>query len=393
MKYTGIVIADIHFGAFNAHTLKSELDNVFLSHLKTLKKINFIVIAGDYFDHKIYLNDRVSDYALSFMDSLINISKEYNCPIRIVYGTESHEVNQYNIFSMYENDPSLNFKIINTVTEEELLQDLHVLYIPEEYMSDKKEYYKEYFDNKEKYDYIFGHGVIQEVMTYTTKETETKKESSRKKVPRFTTAELLNMCKGQVYFGHYHISTNIADKVFYVGSFSRWIFGEDEPKGFYELTCDISKGKYTQKFIENTFAQKYTTYTYGYDNHVMDDETSLLEELNKRDKLIDAENSDHVRYIFNIPENHPNPEFIINILNERYKFNDSVKVKLVNGYVEKKRKINKEKLSSVMNEYPMIFDKSIKLEDKIIYFIKKRYEKDISLEDMKKYLYDDEKRE
>ena len=69
-----------------------------------------------------------------------------------------------------------------------------------------------------------------------------------------------------------------------------------------------------------------------------------------------------------------NVKDIINILNERYKFNDNIKFKVVNGYVEKKKKVNKQRLNEVMSEYPFIFDKSQKLEDKIVYFIKKRYE-------------------
>jgi hypothetical protein len=35
----------------------------------------------------------------------------------------------------------------------------------------------------------------------------------------------------------------------------------------------------------------------------------------------------------------------------------------------------------------MIFDKSISLEDKIYYFIKKRDEKEVPVENIKKYLY------
>jgi DNA repair exonuclease SbcCD nuclease subunit len=195
------------------------------------------------------------------------------------------------------------------------------------------------------------------------------------------------MCKGQVYFGHYHINTNIGDKIFYVGSYTRWQHGEEEPKGFYHISCNIEKEKYTQKFIENTLAPKYTEFIYGYSDSVMNSEEDLLKELERVDRLIEAKNSDYVKFTFNIPENHKNPEFIINLLNERYKFNDSVKVKVVNGYVEKKKKINKEKLNNVMSEYPMIFDKNATLENKIIYFIKKRMNKDISEENVKFYLY------
>jgi DNA repair exonuclease SbcCD nuclease subunit len=388
MKYEGIIISDIHFGVIDPLILRNELLQVFLYYIENLKKIDFIVITGDYFDHKMYVNDKTSDCALSFMDRLVMIAKRHECPIRIVYGTESHEVNQYNLFSIYENSDDVDFKVIYTVSDEELLKGMKVLYIPEEFIYDKKDYYKKFLNKDNQYDYVFGHGVIQEVMTNATHSTETK-DNSRKKVPYFTTMELSKICKGQIYFGHYHINTNIQNKIFYVGSYTRFQHGESEPKGFYHTTFNIDKNEYKEKFIENYLAKKFITYTYGYNDKIMESEDSMIKELTKMDKLIEAKDCDYVRYVFNIPENHPNPEFIINILNERYKYNDNVKVKITNGYVEKKKKINKEKLNDAMNEYPMIFDKSVSLEDKIVYFIKKRWDKDISIENVKKYLYND----
>lgn len=393
MKYNGIIISDIHFGAIDALQLKNELLNVFIKYISELKKIDFIIIDGDYFDHKLYLNDRVSDYAMSFMNALIKIAREHSCPIRIIYGTESHEVNQYMIFNDYCNDPNINFKVIYTVSDEELLQNMNVLYLPEEYMTSKKEYYSKYFNGNKKYDYVFGHGIIQEVMTDACRNSDSDKKTERKKVPIFKSKELEKICNGQVYFGHYHINTNMNDKIFYVGSFSRWIHGESEPKGFYHVVYDTDKKKYNQTFIENYLAKRYITYTYGYDSEVLESEDKLLKELDKRDKLTESTDTDNVRYIFNIPENHPNPEFIINILNERYKFNDNIKFKVVNGYVEKKKKVNKQRLDEVMSEYPFIFDKSQKLEDKIVYFIKKRYEYDISHEHVTDILYGDNNEE
>lgn len=386
MKYDGVIISDIHFGVIDSIQLKKELTEVFLYYLENMEKIDFIVITGDYFDHKLYVNDTTSNYALSFMNKLIEISKVYNCPIRIVYGTESHEVNQYNIFSIYENNPEIDFKIIRTVSEEELLKGMKVLYLPEEFIYNKKEYYKDFFNKKDEYDYVFGHGVIQEVMTNAVRNSK-EKDSNRKKVPYFTTMELDKICKGQVYFGHYHVNTNIQDKIFYVGSYTRFCHGEEEPKGFYHITCDIDKKKYKQKFIENYLAKKYITYTYGYTDSILNNQDDMIKELDKLDKLNELNENDYVRYIFNIPENHPNPEFVTNVLNERYKYNENVKLKITNGYVEKKKKINKEKLHDALSEYPMIFDKSFSLEDKVVYFIKKKMDKDISIENAKKHLY------
>ena len=265
LKYNGVIISDIHFGATDPSELKKELSDVFLKYLSEMKKIDFIIIDGDYFDHKLYLNDKVSDYAISFMNTLVKISQIHSCPIRIVYGTESHEVNQYTVFNDYENNPEIDFKIIRTVSDEELLQNMNVLYLPEEYVLSKKEHYGKYLNGNKKYDYIFGHGVIQEVMTEACRNSNNEKKNERKKVPTFKSNELENICDGRVYFGHYHINTNMNDKVFYVGSYSRWIHGESEPKGFYHVKFDPDKKQYTQTFIENYLAKKYVTYTYGYD--------------------------------------------------------------------------------------------------------------------------------
>ena len=65
MKYHGIVISDIHFGAFEPEILQNELYEIFIKYLESLKKIDFIIIDGDYFDHKIYLNEKISKYSIS----------------------------------------------------------------------------------------------------------------------------------------------------------------------------------------------------------------------------------------------------------------------------------------------------------------------------------------
>lgn len=383
--YNGLVISDIHFGATDPKQLKYELSEGFLKYIDNMKQLDFIIITGDYFDHKLYLNDTVSDYAVAFMGVLIRISKERNCPIRIVYGTDSHEVNQYTIFNEYENNPDIDFKVIKTVSDEELLPNLHVLYVPEEYVYSKQEYYSKYLSGDKKYNYIFGHGTINDIMTYITDSGKT----DRKRVAVFSSSELLDVCEGEVYFGHYHIHSNIDERLFYVGSYSRWQHGEDEPKGFYHISYDSDKDKYKHHFIENPYAKKYVTITYGYNSEAIQSEENLIKELSKRDEIIDSTDADYVRYIFNIPETHENPEFIIKILNERYKFNDDIKFKVVNGYVEKKKKINKQRLHEVLNEYPFIFDKSEKFENKVMYFIKKRYEYDISCDSVREILYDE----
>ena len=55
----------------------------------------------------------------------------------------------------------MDIKVIKYASDEELLPNLHILYLPEEHILDKNEYYKEYFKEDKKYDYVFGHGVIE----------------------------------------------------------------------------------------------------------------------------------------------------------------------------------------------------------------------------------------
>ena len=189
MKYNGIVFADLHVGAMNLEQLHEEYVEMLINRIKEKNKLDFLIIAGDFFDHKFYLNDKESIMAYYMLNELIEACKEKKCKIRIVYGTESHECNQYDILSNI--DAYDDVKVIKSVEEEELLPNMNVLYLPEEHIVNKKEYYKDYFQNINKYDYIFGHGVIREVMheiSIHIKENDEK--SKRKAVPVFNTAEL-----------------------------------------------------------------------------------------------------------------------------------------------------------------------------------------------------------
>jgi hypothetical protein len=214
-------------------------------------------------------------------------------------------------------------------------------------------------------------------------ETQSKK---RKTVPVFSTAELRRICKGETYFGHYHVNCDM-DDVFYVGSFSRWQFSEEEAKGFYKITCDTTKNKYKHEFIENTMAPIYKTISFGYDNKVFESHDDMEKSLNRIDDIFKDNILDHVRFVFNIPSNYEDPEFLILYLKERYKFNNNVKLEITNGYIDMKRKQQKEEVKKENDKYSFIFDRSMSLEDKTSYFIKIEYNRDIPSDIISAYLY------
>ena len=96
---------------------------------------------------------------------------------------------------------------------------------------------------------------------------------------------------------------------------------------------------------------------------------------------------DHVRFIFNIPSTIENPESTMNYLKERYKYKDKVKLEIVHGYIEEKRKQQKEQVKIDNEKYSFIFDKNLDLEDKIRRFISIEYNRDIPTETISDFIY------
>lgn len=372
-KYIGAVIADIHIGAIHASEMYNQISQSFLNKLRDMDRLDFIVICGDYFHNKLYLNTLDAEICIRIMNEIYQIAMIKNAKVRIVYGTESHEVKQYHIFDDIERNSEGRFKVIYGVSEEEIFPDVWVLYLPEEVMMDKKEFYSDYFSKSKKYSYIFGHGVIQEVMTDAVRHTDSNK--NRAKVPSFTTAELNKMCKGECFFGHYHIHTVIqhdGDKcgIYYIGSFTRWRYGESEEKGYYITECNPEKDKFKSTFIENVYAEKYITKAYGYEHPIFSSQDEFVKELDSVDYTLKTDPTSHVRILLNIPENLSWANFAMEYVKNKYAMNDRVKINIVNGYVEKRDMIDKEQIDNLISEYEFIFDRSIPIENKCSQFIK-----------------------
>jgi hypothetical protein len=386
MSYKGILIADLHIGAINTQKQYSEIKQRIYPHI-IAEKPDFIVFLGDYFDHKFSLNDESTYYAVLIINDIIGICKENNLfhtKLRFVYGTESHEWDQYKFLNAMDID--FDIKVIRYCEEEDLFPDLKVLYIPEEHLYNKSVYYEKFLSEPKKYDYIFGHGIIREVMKEAAINSDSN-NSNRKKVPIFSTGELTYACRGQVYYGHYHIHTNINDTVFYVGSFNRWCFGEEEPKGFYLIEkTDNETDNYICEFMENDLADTFKTISFGYENAIFKDQEIMEKKLNQIDGMIKNNIFNHVRFEFNIPKNSFNPEYIMNFVKEKYRFNNDVKVNIVHGYHEEKKKKEKEEIEKWNEENAPYFNKNISIEDKVSYFIGVEFKREIKPDKISIYL-------
>ena len=388
--YRGLVFADIHIGAMSYDQTYDECMHIrdILKEYTREKLLDFIIIAGDFFDKQLYGNDPFIELSLKLMVYILSSAKV----VRIIYGTSSHDSDQYGMFEALAKDVPValegleyNFRVINTVTEEELLPGLNVLYIPEEYIYDKENYYGPYLGNRDKYDYIFGHGMVYEAFEgRIRKEKESK--SNRKKAPLFSSGELSNACRGDVIFGHYHVHTELDGNVSYVGSFSRWQHGEEEDKGFYQLFSDPENGIFKKDFVINQKAMKYVTIYYGYKDVVFNSVDGFEDTANNILKLRMKRGIDRLKVVFNIPVGYEHPETLMRYFSERFKDERHIKIEFNNGYVDKKKTVAKEKLESLPDEYRVFIDKNVPEEEKLSLFLKIKRGVEMSPEKIKKYL-------
>ena len=264
-RLRGLAIGDVHFGhPKTKHMFENELPEVLTyieeeSKILTQDRISYIVLTGDFYDRKISLNEEASKMSKEFLDALVELCKTYDIKLRWLRGTKTHDFNQLDNFKHYQLYDDLDFRIITVVEEEELFPDVSVLWIPEEYMNDQDEYYKEFLDacdEDSKYDMIFGHGTWEhEAFTCQIQESERTIKGS----PVFRIQDWVDKVYGPILFGHIHTHNIYRDKIYYSGSFSRWCYGEEKPKGFLDIRYDVQECEHEITFIENENALQYTT--------------------------------------------------------------------------------------------------------------------------------------
>lgn len=377
-KYVIASAPDWHFGAFEAERLYEE-SSIFRHELESLEKLDIIVIPGDLFDYKLSANSSHMKYALKFIMDIMKIAESKNAKVRLIQGTESHDNDQLALFKII-NDfmDTIDFKIIHTVEKEQIFHDLKVLYIPEEYIDNMEEYYKEYFE--EEYDFIFGHGLVDKASFIASIQ---ESEGTRPKAPIFKVDELSSITKGAIYFGHIHRSL-VYDKFRYVGSQSRWSHGEEEPKGFYLTTYDTETLEMNERFVENILARRYDTIKIFDDSPVFKERPHILVT-----NLLDFANNhikDYLRLEIHIPEDYPDPHLLNSLLQETFNKNKKIKLKILNTLKEKSAAKVKERVDELMEKYHFVFNRQTDIPTKVAEFVKLKYGRDIPIEKMRKYL-------
>lgn len=256
MKVNSLFLADLHFGTVITPKLYDEAMAIIPQTLID-RNINILFFPGDYFDKELVGSHKY--YATKFFAEIISICSKNNIIVRMIRGTRSHDFNQLvGFFGSTTTMIPVDFKIINTVEEEELL-GLKILYIPEEELLNQDEYYAPF--KKNSYNIIVGHGTWDFVdkSSFLMGHNDYEKLAS----PVHIVKEWDHMLEqGFCVFGHIHNGPKHKNKYFYTGSFSRWVHGQEEAKGFLVSETDTETLEYKVEFIENKLAPKYSTRTF-----------------------------------------------------------------------------------------------------------------------------------
>jgi hypothetical protein len=257
-KFYGLAIADIHFGKKDDKKLYDELEEFFINKIiEEGSNLDFVQVNGDTFDRQIKMNEESAKLVSQFILTLNELSIEYDFKLRFLKGTLSHDFNQLEVYRKLEiTNP--NFRIFTTITIDEIdpINNVTFLQMPEEYVEDFDKHYGDYLNLEEGcYDMVFFHGTF-DFAGYVHNLTNTEKHM--KNAPTFKVSQFENNVYGPVIGGHIHTRMEKGN-VYYSGSPSRFGFGEEADKGFYEIYYDLEDCSYELNFIVNEKAPTYMT--------------------------------------------------------------------------------------------------------------------------------------
>lgn len=370
-----LLIADLHIGSIKDTSYVYKVTTDIIEKEVIFKHTDVVVFLGDYFDKLFKVNDEYVSLAINIMSYLVRACKRSNTKIRMIYGTESHEMNQYKLFNYHMTSSSIDIRVIDTVTEE-TIGDKKILYLPEEYIDNKAKYYNDYLYSDKHYNYIFGHGIIEDGMPSIISYSANK--SDEKQVPRFKSGELSNVANITV-FGHYHTHVDMHNNVYYLGSLFRDSFGEEEPKLYGIIEDDKIE------FIENKEAYIYKTYEFAPNSDIYngsDNIMNTIKEIKKENKeIFTGEKQGRIRLVFRTPES-IDPTFRENL--KTLLFNDKYISPLIKEQTA--TELNTEVEEEDTDEYDFILDNSLPIIDKIHQYIVKEFDDPMSIETLEKYL-------
>jgi DNA repair exonuclease SbcCD nuclease subunit len=258
-----VLLGDVHFGAggLPAEHLGRVFEEIVFPWLEA-NEFDALIQLGDWFDKRLGLDSEDAKAAMRTMVRLCQLCNLRGVPFRVLRGTLSHDGFQLQNYSPLETEYP-GFRIIADTCHEELLKDYDVLWMPEVYPTDYSDHYGRFLFDEEGsgliYDAIFGHGEIDVAAGWSA---GTESERHYGGTPCHSAEMLMEHSSGPVWFGHIHKRFRHSRVLGYPGSLSRWVHGEEAPKGFDVLDLKRKEGggwSVVATEIENSLAPMYRT--------------------------------------------------------------------------------------------------------------------------------------
>jgi hypothetical protein len=330
---TEIHLADLHFGALDP---KYQYDTLTTQVLDKLEPINFDIfsINGDIFDHKFMSNSDPIMYALMFMDKVVDLCRRKNATLILLAGTASHDAQQLKLFYHYLEDPSIDIRIVESVRFE-YVKGAKILCVPELYGMGEA-YYNQFLFT-EPYDAAIVHGTIVGSIYGASKE-----DLDSSKYPVFSIDSFAN-CTGPIISGHVHTPGCFEGYYYYCGSPYRWVFGQEEEKGFLICLHNLETQWHYMHF-QPIECLRYDTINMDY--YISRDPKELIAHV----KQLQASGIHNIRLEFT----KYNKE-LLDLLSSYYRNDGSIKIKAPDQKIEMTEEINRQ-IEEKYTDYQYIFD-------------------------------------
>lgn len=256
-KIIAAVISDVHLG--HRRTKAPEIIAKLRKKLcckELLRKLDMIIIAGDFFDKGLELCDDNVLEIQEFIRDLLALCKANNIKLRVLEGTPSHDRKQSKQFGFVNEimgEHGADFRYVDKLSivhEEEL--GLDFLYVPDECYDTTAEIWEEVqklLKEKgiDKVDFCVMHGAFR----YQYPDIQSIDCHEEK--------NYLGITRYNIFIGHVHTMSTYS-RIVAQGSFDRLEHSYEDPKGFILFELDLDTKKTKVEFIINEDAKLYSEY-------------------------------------------------------------------------------------------------------------------------------------
>lgn len=257
-----IVMADFHHGAPDPQRFNYEIENWLLPSLDMTfahVPIDYVVIAGDFFDRKMDMTHPATNIAFKTLYEIMNRCYHNNCALHILKGTRSHDHDQLDVvenMTCMHRLPNSDFRLVHIYREPvrvEILAEYYALMVPETYPRDYAEYTTSL--TRESSDTMHFHGRWDFA---AFRDEVLNSERMIRSAPVHQTGDFERLISGPITGGHIHTGDHNR-KIWYTRSVTRWRFGEPEPKGYLFTSHKRGTHQFVVYQIDNPIAPQFTT--------------------------------------------------------------------------------------------------------------------------------------